>query len=217
MIFDEKDDIDDKDDTDDKDNTADKNKKIHIQGTHNRYQIKKCKREEVVQKKRKTFSQSELNEQYFQEEKQELLLEYLCRDWLMSEENEDKTETRDFDVNLLSILNAELKKKLASYRSQDMKKKKYNEAKFVTLEAVIQRLKECRLSCFYCKEKTFLLYDLVRESKQWTLDRINNDIGHESDNIIISCLECNLKRRRQSKDAFVFTRQLVIEKLDLNK
>ena len=58
----------------------------------------------------------------------------------------------------------------------------------------------------------FLLYDIVREAKQWTLDRINNDIGHNTDNVLISCLECNLKRRRTNKDAFLFTKQLVIVK-----
>ena len=58
----------------------------------------------------------------------------------------------------------------------------------------------------------FLLYDIVREAKQWTLDRINNDIGHNIDNVLISCLECNLKRRRTNKDAFLFTKQLVIVK-----
>ena len=51
-----------------------------------------------------------------------------------------------------------------------------------------------------------------RENRQWTLDRIDNDIGHNHNNIVISCLECNLKRRRKSKDAFVFTQQLKIVK-----
>jgi len=68
------------------------------------------------------------------------------------------------------------------------------------------------LKCHYCNEKTYILYDLVRETKQWTLDRINNDIGHNTDNVLISCLDCNLKRRRTSKDAFLFTKQLTIVK-----
>lgn len=44
-----------------------------------------------------------------------------------------------------------------------------------------------------------LLYKLVREPKQWTLDRIDNEYGHCVDNIVLSCLECNLKEDAQTK------------------
>ena len=63
-----------------------------------------------------------------------------------------------------------------------------------------------------CVQKVFLLYEVVRESNQWTLDRINNDIGHNSDNCVLACLKCNLKRRRTGADAFLFTKQLNIVK-----
>ncbi len=48
------------------------------------------------------------------------------------------------------------------------------------------------------------------KKKQWTLDRINNDIGHNNGNLVVACLECNLKRRRTNKDAFMFTKNMVI-------
>ena len=69
-----------------------------------------------------------------------------------------------------------------------------------------------QLSCHYCKEKVYLLYEIVRESNHWTLDRINNDLGHNADNCLLACLSCNLKRRRISSDAFLFTKQLNIIK-----
>jgi hypothetical protein len=50
--------------------------------------------------------------------------------------------------------------------------------------------------------------------KQWSLDRVDNNIGHNSGNVVISCLECNLKRRRTNKDAFMFTKNMVIIKED---
>ena len=68
------------------------------------------------------------------------------------------------------------------------------------------------MKCHYCACETYLLYEFVREMKQWSLDRINNDIGHNKNNLVISCLECNLKRRRTNKDAFFFTKNLKIVK-----
>ena len=41
---------------------------------------------------------------------------------------------------------------------------------------------------------------------QWTLDRIDNNLGHNSDNVLISCLECNLKRRRMNMERFQFSK-----------
>ena len=58
----------------------------------------------------------------------------------------------------------------------------------------------------------YLFYKQIRDKKQWTLDRIDNSVGHNSDNVIISCLECNLKRRTTEMDRFTFTKQLKIKK-----
>ena len=91
-------------------------------------------------------------------------------------------------------------------------KKKLNEEQFVTFEEVVELLKICGLTCHYCSEHVFILYEKVRETKQWSLDRINNDIGHNNKNLVIACLECNLKRRRTNKDAFMFTKNMVIIK-----
>jgi hypothetical protein len=60
----------------------------------------------------------------------------------------------------------------------------------------------------------FLLYEIVRELKQWTLDRIDNNNGHNSDNVVICCLECNLKRRKMSQEKFIFQKNLIIVKHD---
>ena len=90
----------------------------------------------------------------------------------------------------------------------------YDERKLINLEQVICKLQESGLKCLYCKEEIYLLYKLVREMKQWTLDRIDNDIGHFHDNVIISCLDCNLKRRKKSSNAFLFTKQMNIVRVD---
>ena len=110
----------------------------------------------------------------------------------------------------MSMLISHIKTKICSYKQQDIVKKKLNEEQFVTFEEVVELLKICGLTCHYCSEHVFILYKKVRETKQWSLDRINNDIGHNSGNLVIACLECNLKRRRTNKDAFMFTKNMVI-------
>ena len=110
----------------------------------------------------------------------------------------------------MSMLISHIKTKICSYKQQDIVKKKLNEEQFVTFEEVVELLKICGLTCHYCSEHVFILYEKVRETKQWSLDRINNDIGHNSGNLVIACLECNLKRRRTNKDAFMFTKNMVI-------
>lgn len=82
------------------------------------------------------------------------------------------------------------------------------------MEQVICKLQESGLKCLYCKEEVYLLYKIVREMKQWTLDRIDNDIGHFYDNVVISCLDCNLKRRKKNSNAFLFTKQMNIVRVD---
>ena len=54
-----------------------------------------------------------------------------------------------------------------------------------------------------------------REKEQWTLDRIDNNIGHTKDNVVISCLSCNIKRGVMDDAKFKFTKQLkIIKKYD---
>ena len=50
--------------------------------------------------------------------------------------------------------------------------------------------------------------------QMWTLDRIDNNIGHNTDNVVISCLACNLQKRRRGEEAFKFMKQMVIKKCE---
>ena len=112
----------------------------------------------------------------------------------------------------ISKIITHVKSKISSYRQQDILKKKLNENLLVDFEEVIKLLNDCKMTCCYCSQNVFILYEKVREMKQWSLDRIDNDIGHNKGNLVIACLECNLKRRRTNKDAFMFTKNMVIIK-----
>ncbi len=107
----------------------------------------------------------------------------------------------------------QINRKIYGYKQQDIIKKLLNVEKFITLESVTNKMVECELRCYYCKTEMNVLYDISREMKQWSVDRIDNDLGHNIDNYYLACLECNLKRRRRSDDKFLFTKQMRLVKV----
>jgi len=167
-----------------------KEKRIVMEGTNNRYQIKKLL-ETRVKKKRQGIT---FPEEYLLHKKQ----------WELLFSGKDNP--------FLPLLIRELERKIACYKQQDKEKNMLDFLSFITLERVKDLLHSSGMKCFYCSCEVFLLYEMVRENKQWTLDRINNDVGHNEGNVVISCLECNLKRRRTNQDKFLFTKQLKIVK-----
>ena len=114
--------------------------------------------------------------------------------------------------DLRTIIYRNLSMKLHSYKTQDQKNTIFDPENFVDLNYVTDLLKMSNMQCFYCKERVQLLYKHVREPKQWTLDRINNDIGHNRGNVEIACLSCNLRRRCIHHERFLFTKQMKIVK-----
>jgi len=172
------------------DTDKNKEKRIIIEGTNNRYQMKKLV--ETREKKKRqgmTFPQ-------------EYLLHKKQWDLLFSGKEDP----------FFPLLIRELERKIACYKQQDKEKNMLDFLSFITLEKVKNLLYSSNMKCFYCSCEVFLFYEMVREKRQWTLDRINNDVGHNDGNVVISCLECNLKRRTTNQDKFLFTKQLKIIK-----
>jgi hypothetical protein len=112
------------------------------------------------------------------------------------------------DSSKTKFINQQIKNKLSSYRSQDIEKDKYDLEKFADLSHVLHKMEECKMKCFYCKESVSLLYENVREPKQWTLERIDNKMGHNNDNVEIACLSCNLRRRTIHYERYILTKNI---------
>lgn len=163
-------------------------KKVHIIGTSNRYQIKKLTKERAPPKKRAIANKWDLGSDVFTSEKQLALLE-------------EATEP---------LIKTEIDHKISAYKQQDVLKRLFIADEFITFDYVKQMILECKLCCHYCKEHTLILYENVREMNQWSLDRINNFLGHNVGNVVISCLKCNLNRRNLNSDKFLFTKQMTI-------
>jgi hypothetical protein len=166
-------------------------KSIKITGINNRYYIKKLTKENKVEIR--------VNSKKWQ----------IDRDIL-----EWENQLKNIDNEEHPLFQSEIKTKLNSYKSQDVKKNIYDTNLFVTYDDLIEKIKESNLKCYYCCDNIFILYEIVRENKQWTLDRINNDEGHNKENIVISCLQCNLKRRDTNSNKFLFTKQLILNKVN---
>ena len=114
----------------------------------------------------------------------------------------------------IKTLLREVERKIYGYKHQDIEKNIYDSTEFLSFQDIIQQMMNCKMKCYYCYCEMFLLYEKVLESKQWTVDRLDNYKGHNKDNFVLACLECNLKRRRRTSDKFLFTKQLQIVKKD---
>ena len=122
-------------------------------------------------------------------------------------------EMRNGVKDVCREMRRQIQNKVSSYKMQDIQKQKYDDNKFVNLNFVIGLLHEKEMKCFYCRESVYLFYNFVRENKQWTLERIDNSMGHNTDNVEIACLLCNLRRRTMFHERYVFTKQMNIVKL----
>lgn len=111
--------------------------------------------------------------------------------------------------NDTKLLRSQIKRKLHSYKCQDKTKTlKEDENEFMDVECVLKLLQESKNTCYYCKLCVKLFYEKVREPIQWTLERLDNSLGHNTNNCVISCLKCNLSRRTMYHERYTLTKQL---------
>lgn len=179
-------------------------RQINITGTNNKYKINKLIQKNEVKKikKRITAENWDFTNKHFEYDTQLKMIIDISNNQFNSTDNVSKTAIR------------EINKKISSYKQQDKLKNMLTESKFLTFESVINKMLECELKCRYCKNEMNVLYDISREMRQWSVDRVDNDLGHNIDNFHLACLECNLKRRRRTDEKFLFTKQLNIIKMN---
>jgi hypothetical protein len=181
-------------------------KSISIQGQNNRYQIRKCMKERKESTKKKGATET------IPFDKQWIILEDIYYELFPSYKKDTCNISLPFTEEERHRLSKEIENKRGNYKQQDILKKRWNETIFVNFPYIVDLLFKENLLCFFCKEQMMIHYEFAREMKQWTLDRIDNDLGHNEGNVVVSCLDCNLKKRRRGTNAFVFTKQLNIIK-----
>lgn len=105
-----------------------------------------------------------------------------------------------------AFLKSILCEKLQSYRDQDESQGKRLECRAAAEDQLIHRYEEViqqllidtNAICYYCHQPVSILYEYTYDDRQWSLDRWNNFQPHVLDNVLLSCLRCNVNRGCQS-------------------
>jgi len=137
------------------------------------------------------------------------LLIALSREYNIPMETFDLSFTSlDVSPEKIVFLKNEIQRKIHGYRSQDVKKNKWDPEHFISLEYILERMIHTELNCFYCQGPVKIWYEISRDPLQWTLERIDNKMGHNVGNIEIACLQCNLKRRCMHHERYLKTQAM---------
>lgn len=110
------------------------------------------------------------------------------------------------------IYSARISSKISNYKRQDVANHIFDPNWFITSEEVLELLVASRLRCYYCRANCAVQYTEPRFSGQWTLDRLSNDQGHNRQNVVVSCLKCNLHRGVKNSSRYKMGKQMKFTK-----
>jgi len=108
----------------------------------------------------------------------------------------------------------EIDTKRKAYIYQDKHHNIYDPRYSITTERIVEMLVDSGLLCHYCREICQVAYKESMCRNQWTLDRIDNNYGHNDTNVVIACLDCNLKRGTMDSERFRQGKQFTFRKLE---
>ena len=108
----------------------------------------------------------------------------------------------------------EIDLKRKAYIYQDKQHAIYDARFSITTDQIVELILSSELLCYYCREICQLTYKESMCRKQWTLDRIDNDYGHNHTNVVIACLDCNLKRGTMDSERFRQGKQFTFRKIE---
>jgi hypothetical protein len=108
----------------------------------------------------------------------------------------------------------EIDTKRKAYIYQDKHHEIYDPRYSITTERIVELLVGAELLCHYCREICQVAYKEAMCRRQWTLDRIDNNYGHNDANVVIACLDCNLKRGTMDAERFRQGKQFTFRKVE---
>ena len=108
----------------------------------------------------------------------------------------------------------EIDGKRKAYIYQDKHHNIYDPRYTVTTNRIVELMVNAELVCHYCREICQVTYKEAMCRRQWTLDRIDNNYGHNDKNVVIACLDCNLKRGTMDAERFRMGKQFTFRKME---
>jgi hypothetical protein len=92
-------------------------------------------------------------------------------------------------------LRARIERKIDGHKKADSdKKRRYAPSEYVDAATVMRLLQQQGGCCCHCNEEVLLQWKEsagTRDTRQFSIDRINNDVAHTKNNVVVSCLRCN--------------------------
>ena len=181
----------------------DTNKKIQIEGQSNRYFIKKVNRE----KKQELLTSIPKHEFLDDFELPSTQMSIVQMIYLTQE---DPLYAKE-----ISCVKQKIRTKMNSYLQQDKLKNRLCFDTQLTCNDIYELILSSKGKCYYCNINFVIHYVKYRDVTQWTLERIDNDMGHCKSNCVIAWLQCNLQRRNRNMQKFKTSKSLVIVRKDL--
>ena len=115
---------------------------------------------------------------------------------------------------LLAYVLREIDTKRKAYIYQDKHHEIYDPRFSITTDRIVELLVAADLLCHYCREICQVAYKEAMCRRQWTLDRTDNNYGHNDANVVIACLDCNLKRGTMDAERFRMGKQFTFRKVE---
>jgi hypothetical protein len=88
-----------------------------------------------------------------------------------------------------------LRRKLYEYRKQDRENGCHNKRTAISAAETVQLVAKAKGKCAHCRRAVSFVKNPKMRGDGFSLDRKNDEIGHTAANCVVSCLECNVKRR----------------------
>jgi hypothetical protein len=189
------------------------NKTISITGTNTRYKLKKSQGIVAENGIRTASMFWDISDQDMTHDIQKNIIHQLI---MTSTNNNEINEFAENNSALRTIMKEQIKKKLASYRRQDSIHDSRKIISALSEQHTYELLDKSELLCHYCSMPIMVVYRNVRYEYQWSLDRIDNTRGHDLENVVISCLKCNLARRNIRQELFENTKKFTVSKQNIN-
>ena len=193
-------------------------KKIEIQGKRNQDKMKQLDDPNAVIERKNQSKQRKVIPDEFYTTDQSLTL-----DMLKAYVADQSIGISYTDVNkailsnhhqVLSMILREIEGKRKAYIYQDKHHNIYDPRFTVGTYYVVELLVQSEFVCHYCREICQVTYKEAMCRRQWTLDRIDNNYGHNVTNVVIACLDCNLKRGTMDAERFRMGKQFTFRKVE---